>query len=120
MNPRHPRAWGSFYLPHDRYEPPQQQASLPTLARRGDERFASLAGSMSIGEGLELHAEAALHDRRRTVLPVRRSLTVDGGTATFFEQPYFDVCEQRGWTRVVLALEKLPFLYASEPISNHY
>ena len=55
------------------------------LARRDDENFASLAGSMAIGESLELHTEAAVHDRRRTLLPFSRSEALPGGETTLHE-----------------------------------
>lgn len=55
------------------------------LARRDEENFASVAGAMTVGERLELHAEAAVHDRRRTLLPLARTVALPGGNTTFYE-----------------------------------
>jgi len=55
------------------------------LARRDRGNFASLAGSMTLSERLELHAEANVHDRRRTLLPVSRQVPLNGTSATLFE-----------------------------------
>lgn len=55
-----------------------------TLAKREDEAFGGIAGSATIGERLELHAEAAIHNRRRTLLPVAQSVPLPGGSATLW------------------------------------
>jgi len=55
------------------------------LARREDENFVSLLGSMSLGERLELHAEGSIQDRRRTLLPVAQTIPVPGGSAIIYE-----------------------------------
>lgn len=55
------------------------------VARRDNENFAGLAGSMAVGERLELHAEAGLHERRWTLLPRSQTLVLPGGNATLSE-----------------------------------
>lgn len=55
-----------------------------TLAWRDEERFGSLAGSTTIGERLVLYGEAAVHDRRRTLLPVTVTLPLPSGGQTLY------------------------------------
>lgn len=53
-------------------------------ADRDGEWFVSLAGALTLGERLELHAEATAHDRRRTLLPIVQTLNVPGGSAYYY------------------------------------
>ena len=66
------------------------------LARRDEENFAGLAVSMTVDEQLELHAEATLHDRRRTLLPLSRTVALPGGDAVLTELAATDLDETVG------------------------